>query len=95
MVSDNTTIAIIIGIVLCTYLLFLENSNNTLYIKNLFNNPIFRVAFLSLLVVFTFERYPFIALIIAFIFVLTSLSIFTDSIRENYQYVDAIKSENI
>jgi hypothetical protein len=62
------------------------------YVRGLFKNDIFRVAFLSLLCIYRFNSAPHVALIIALVFVLTMYFLNLQEKRENFQYLEAFKS---
>ena len=64
------------------------------FIKNLFGNNIFRVVFLSLLLIYKFEKAPHVSIFIALVFVLTMHFINKDEIKENFQYVKYINNIN-
>ena len=53
--------------------------------RNLFNNNIFRVLFLSLLIAFGFKKSPHVAIIIALVFVLTLNILNEKEIEENFE----------
>ena len=59
-------------------------------IVELFKNNIFRVVFLSLLLIYRFEKAPHVAVIVALVFVLTMYFINQQERRENFEYVKAI-----
>ena len=61
------------------------------YIRNLFSNDIFRVVFLSLLMIYHFDKAPHIALIIALVFVITLHYIGNKEAHENYAHIAALK----
>ena len=67
---NNNILVIIIAIIVAAYAsqtrIQLPN-----YIRNLFSNNIFRVVFLSLLLIYSFNKAPHVAIAIALIFVLT------------------------
>ncbi|AYV78894.1 MAG: hypothetical protein Edafosvirus45_3 [Edafosvirus sp.] len=57
-------------------------------IVNLFKNNIFRVVFLSLLLVYTFNKAPHVAIIVSLIFVLTLYYIEIQETKENFIYLE-------
>lgn len=66
------------------------------FIKTLFKNNIFRVVFLSSLLVYKFESNPQIALTVALVFVLTMYFIDQQEEKESFAYVGAyIKSRKM
>lgn len=58
------------------------------FIKNLFKNNIFRLVFLSLLLVYRFDKSPHIAFMIALIFVATMSHIGEQEMMENCAYLE-------
>jgi len=62
------------------------------YLRNLFKNNIFRVVFLSLLLIYNFEKSPRVAITVAVIFVLVMHLINEQEVRENFEYIEAIKN---
>ena len=62
------------------------------FVRNLFENCIFRIVFLSLLLVYRFDKSPQIATVVALVFVLTMHHINQMESRENFQYIEAFKS---
>ena len=62
------------------------------FVRNLFENSIFRVVFLSLLLVYKFDKAPQIATIVALVFVLTMQHLNQMEIRENFQHIEAFRS---
>lgn len=59
------------------------------FIRDLFKNNIFRVVFLSLLLVFKVNSSPTVAFTVALVFVLTMHYINQQEIKENFEYVEA------
>lgn len=62
------------------------------FVRNLFENSIFRIVFLSLLLVYKFDKAPQVATIVALIFVLTMHHLNQMEARENFQYVETFCS---
>mgnify|MGYP003385195123 CR=1 FL=1 len=58
------------------------------FIRNLFENSIFRVVFLSLLLVIRFDNTPHVAFIVALLFVMVMHHISNLEIKENFAYVE-------
>jgi hypothetical protein len=90
-VLNNPTVSAILTIFLIVYA---SRVNLPLppYVRNLFKNEIFRVLFLSLLIVFRFDKAPSMALMIAIIFVLTLQMINNQEIKENFAYIEAYRN---
>lgn len=66
------------------------------FIKDLFHNSIFRVVFLSSLLVYKVDSNPQVAFTVAFVFVLTMYYLDKQQQQENFGYVSAyIKSNNL
>ncbi len=63
------------------------------YITNLFKNDIFRVVFLSLLLIYSFNKSPHVAIIIALVFVVTLHYIGEQEKFESIAYYDAYKNQ--
>ncbi len=63
------------------------------YIRNLFNNTIFRIVFLSLLIIFGFNKSPQVAIIVALIFVLTLQFLREREVKENFEYYEQFVDE--
>ncbi len=63
------------------------------YIRNLFNNTLFRIAFLSLLIVFGFNKSPQVAIVVALIFVLTLQFLKEQEVKENLEYYEQFIGE--
>ena len=62
------------------------------FIRNLFENSVFRVVFLSLLLVYKFDKAPQVATIVALVFVLTMHHLNQMEARENFQHIEAFRS---
>lgn len=63
-------------------------------IKNLFNNTIFKIIFLSLLLIYTSKNSTQIALIIAILFVLTLEYINNQDMKETLAYLESFMNNN-
>ena len=63
------------------------------YIRKLFDNTIFKIVFLSLLLIFNFKNTPHIALVIAIIFVLTLDALNNQEAKENIMYYEAFVNQ--
>lgn len=59
-------------------------------IMELFKSNIFRVVFLSLLLIYTFDKTPHVAIIVSLIFVVTMYYVNQQERRENFEYAKAI-----
>jgi|LakMenE18May11ns_1017448.scaffolds.fasta_scaffold8760772_1 hypothetical protein len=89
--NDAVNIALTMFIVL--YGLNLGKMKLPTYIKDLFNNTIFRIVFLSLLLVYRFNNSPHVALTVALLFVLGLDYLYTQQIKENFIYLESFRSQ--
>lgn len=62
------------------------------FVRKLFLNPIFRVVFLSMLLVYRFNEVPTIAFAIAFSFVITMKLLNDQEIKENFAYLEGFQN---
>lgn len=92
-IINNPIVSGVLTIFLIVYMSRL-NLPLPIYIRNLFKNEIFRVLFLSLLIVFRFNESPSVAITIAIIFVVTLQMINNQEVRENFEYVEAYTNMN-
>ncbi|QKF93943.1 hypothetical protein QKU48_gp0485 [Fadolivirus algeromassiliense] len=90
---DNEFIAVVVALFIGLYALNLGKMKLPTYIKNLFNNTLFRIVFLSLMLVYRFDNSPHVALTVALVFVLTLDYLSTEQIKENFEYYEAFKSQ--
>ena len=88
---DNEFVAVLVALFIGLYALNLGKMKLPTYIKNLFNNTLFRIVFLSLMLVYRFDNAPHVALAVALAFVLTLDYLSTDQIKENFEYYEAFK----
>jgi hypothetical protein len=87
-VINNQYFSIILGTLIALYG---ANARVELpsFIKDLFKNNIFRVVFLSTMLIYKIDSSPNVAFIIALVFVLTMHYINESEIKENFEYVEA------
>jgi hypothetical protein len=90
---DNEIIAVIVALFVVLYAFNLGKMQLPCYIKNLFNNTIFRILFLSLLLIYNFESAPHVALTVALVFVLTLEYMSHDEIKENFAYLESFMNQ--
>ncbi len=90
---DNEVVAVLIALFMGLYALNLGKMKLPDYIKNLFNNTLFRIVFLSLLLVYNFEKSPHVALTVALVFVLTLDYINAQQVKENFAYFEAFRNQ--
>lgn len=89
----NSNIFIACMVILVTIYLTKIQHKVPPYIHNLFRNEIFRIVFLSLLLIYGFKSSPHIALIMAFIFVITIHFIGEQEQYENIAYFEAYQNQ--
>ena len=85
-ILNNKYFVLVLTIFLYLYGFVLSRMEIPQYIKKLFKNNIFRVAFLSLLLVYNFDKSPRVAIIVATVFVLTMYYIGESDKREGFRY---------
>ena len=68
---DNKYVALSVTVLLILYGYMLSRIGLPKYMQNLFNNTIFRIIFLSLLLIYNFDSSPSVALLVAIGFVMT------------------------
>lgn len=90
---DNEWVAVAMSLFIVLYALNLGRMELPCYIKNLFNNTFFRILFLSLLLVYRFEKAPHVALTVALVFVLTLDYLSAEKTKENFAYLEAFNEE--
>lgn len=90
---DNEFIAVVVALFVVLYALNLGKMKLPDYIKNLFNNTLFRIVFLSLLLVYRFDNAPHVALTVALVFVLTLDYLNTEQVKENFEYFENFQHE--
>nr|QBK88356.1 MAG: hypothetical protein LCMiAC01_00200 [Mimivirus LCMiAC01] len=88
-IMDNKYVTIILTLFLFLYGYTLSRVALPNYIKNLFNNNIFRIVFLSLLLIYNFDKSPHVALAVSIVFVLTLYYIGEREMKENFAYLEA------
>jgi hypothetical protein len=81
----NNNYAVAIFALFITVYASLERVSLPPYVRNLFKNDVFRVVFLSLLLIYNFEKSPHVALFVALIFVLTLHYLNQQESRENFR----------
>jgi|AntRauTorckE6833_2_1112554.scaffolds.fasta_scaffold27287_1 hypothetical protein len=91
-ILDNEYVAFGIAFLVAIYGAGLTRMELPGYLRNLFTNNIFRVIFLSLLMIHNFDRTPHIAVAIALIFVLTLNQLSNQEAKENFVHLEAFRS---
>jgi len=89
---DNEYVATGLALFLGLYAIAASRIELPGYLKNLFNNNIFRVVFLALLLTQNFDRAPHVALTVALVFVLTLHYMREQEIKETFAYLEAYRN---
>jgi hypothetical protein len=89
-VLDNEYVSIVLSLFLGLYAMVLSRVDLPDYIRNLFNNSAFRVLWLSLLLIFNFNKTPHIAITVALVFILTLDYLNKKETRENFVYLNSM-----
>ena len=84
---NNIYIVIIIALFLTWYTYTASKTRLPKNLTNLFNNPIFRIAFLALLATLNFNQAPHIIIMLTLIYVLTIFYIRDYDNNENFAYL--------
>lgn len=88
---DNEFVAVIVALFIGLYAMNLGKMKLPSYIKNLFDNNIFKIVFLSLLLVYRFEKSPHVALAVALVFVLTIDYLYNQQVKENFLHIESFR----
>ena len=89
---DNNTASIIIAILVGAYAVAISKYELPQFMKDLFKNNIFKCVFLSLLLVFTYDLSPNLAIALALIFVLTLHYMNIKEAEETFTWLEAYES---
>ena len=90
---DNQYVSIAVILFLVLYGYNLSKMKLPSYIKKLFDNTLFKIVFLSLLLIFNFKNTPHIAIAIAIVFILTLDALNRQETKENIMYYEAFKNQ--
>lgn len=90
---NNEFVAVVLALFIVLYALNLGKMELPCYIRNLFNNTIFKIVFLSLLLIYPFEHSPHVALTVALVFVLTIEYLNNREIKENFAYLESFENQ--
>lgn len=90
---DNDYTAVAIALFLGLYAIILSRVELPDYVRNLFTNNIFRVVWLTLLLVFNFNKSPHTAIVVAMIFVLTLHYLNEREVKENFAYLESFRNQ--
>lgn len=93
MQNTESIIIIIIILFVIIYALNIAKIELPYYIKNLFKNTLFKILFLSLLLVYTFEKSPYIAIVISLVFIVILDSLVIEESKENFAYLESLKTQ--
>jgi hypothetical protein len=91
---DNDVVIIILAVIVAMYASMVRVELPE-YIKTLFRNNIFRIVFLSLLLIYSFNAAPHVALIIALVFVLTLYYLNYEETKENFAHLERFRNMKI
>jgi len=91
---NNSFIASMFVLFMALYASTLSRIKIPYYIKNLFDNTIFKIIFLSLLLIYKIDETPHVALAIALVFVLTIDFLSSNEIKENFAYLESFENQN-
>jgi hypothetical protein len=90
---NNQYVVIATALFLGLYGLALGRMELPDYIRNLFTNNIFRVVWLSLLLIFNLNKAPHVGIAIALIFVLTLNYLNQMEVKENFIYLESFRNQ--
>lgn len=93
MIEGIDTILLLIAAFLIALYPYLIRVGLPPYIRELFMNDIFRFVYLTLLMIFTFEAAPHVAIILSLIFVLTLYILNHQEMRENFDQVKNLSNK--
>ena len=91
-VLDNEYVAVALALFLGIYAYAASRMELPGYLRNLFNNNIFRVVFLSLLLTQNLNKSPHVAIFIALVFVITLHYLGEQEIKENFAYLETFRN---
>lgn len=92
-ILDNNYVAVLIALFLGLYGYTLSRVEIPDYIRNLFSNNIFRIVWLSMLLIFNFNKSPHASILISMVFVLTLHYLNEREIKENFVYLEIFKQQ--
>lgn len=90
---NNEFVSILVTLFIVLYALNLGKVTLPPYVRNLFKNTIFKILFLSLLLIYRFENSPHVALTVAVVFVLVLDFLDANEMKENFAYLESFKSQ--
>ena len=90
-ILDNNTLVVFVLLLVVLYILLSDNIQMQQYIKKTFNNVLFRIIFLSLVLIYIFNKSPCVIIFIALVYVLSYESIKRNEVNENFAYLNALK----
>lgn len=90
---NNGYFVIILITLVMIYIYMVMKDKPKTYILNLFKNDLFRVVFLALLLIYSYDSFPHIALIITIIFAVSMYVITVEEEHENIEVLKAVHRE--
>lgn len=94
-IMNSEVFAVCLALFVGLYAAFVgSKSKLPIFIRNLFNNPIFRFVFLSLILIHNFSYAPHVAIAVVLLFTLTMYSIRQEELKENFYFLDSWKLKN-
>ena len=90
-IINNDAVVIVLTIIVILYASYLRVEMPN-YIKTLFENNIFRIIFLSLLLILAFNQAPHVAITMAIIFVLTLYFLNEHEAKESFRNLERFKN---
>ena len=90
-ILENEYVAIGIALFVALYGITIARIQLPDQIKNLFNNNIFRVVFLSLLLIHNFNSAPHVGVAIALIFIITMYYLNEQQIQEDFNKLETFR----
>lgn len=86
---DNNYVVVALALFLTWYTYMVSNMKLPKGLINLFNNGMFRIAFLALILTLNLNKAPHIAITLILVYVLTILYIHNYDTKENFAYLKA------
>lgn len=93
-IANNEYFIIAMALFVGLYASFVGSTNKLpSFIRDLFNNPIFRILILSVLLIHNFGSSPHVALAVVLIFTFTMYTLRLQEVKENFIYLDYLKTK--
>lgn len=90
---NNDYAAVLLAFFIVIYAFTLSRMTLPDYVKNLFDNTIFKILFLSLLLIYGFKKSPHVAIIVALVFVITMEKLDSQEMFENVAYLETYMND--